>query len=148
MIPKDLRKYLNLGAQMHDTHAELYLRDEALNAEEKARLLVGLKAMTALCAELDLPTSGFLLKRAESDLPESTRELEVLTASIYAELKGKLFLFVPSYRAVYYEAQTPEWAQSPYFPSAAIDLKEAGNCFAAALYCLRISSHARVRSGS
>jgi hypothetical protein len=131
MIPKDLRRFLDLGREMHDLHASLWERDEAPSPADNLATQQTLAKLSGLCQEVDLPTSQILIKGRIDDPPQNSRELDILFDAIYAELKGKLFLYVPSHRAASFNQPALSWAVAPHFPSAAADMASAGNCFAA-----------------
>ncbi len=77
-------------------------------------------------------------------LPDSEGEFDLLILSIYSNLKGALFLFVPQHRSDYYESDALlTEAAKKAFPHAAAEIRTAGNCFAAGLitacvfHCMR-----------
>lgn len=89
-----------------------------------------LQAMSDLCSEIGLPVSHALIDRARTDAPQTAREFSALANAIEAELKSKLFFFVPQYRATYaYEDRLTLPAKAE-FPMATGELRRAGVCYA------------------
>ena len=101
--------------------------------QEKQQVKDAVIALSDLCKKIGLPTSLELLKDRENDPPQTAREWEVLVAAVRAELKAKLFLFVPSHRAKYHEL-TLQSTVTAAFPAASKELVAAGNSLAVGLY--------------
>jgi HEPN domain-containing protein len=97
------------------------------------------------------------LSKAINDLPQSDRELDILIDIVKEEIKSKMFLFIPSQWAKYYEWHLPG-ELIVYFPNASKEMNRAGRCYAkgeftacvfhsmrAAELCLRaLASHLNV----
>jgi hypothetical protein len=103
--------------------------------KEKTRLVEVLGTMHELCEKTELTTAAEVVKHAITDPPQTAREMEALLRPIDAELKKRLFLFVPAHRARYYEhneAFTLELDAA--FPKGCDELAHAGNCYATGEY--------------
>lgn len=138
--------YLQLGGRLRALD-ELYTLVEAereldpksesakIKADELVDLEETLKAVKALCDDLDLPVSRALMGRALANLPKTSAELDIYLNSVIIELKNQLFLFIPPHRAKYYasEALVSERVQKA-FPAATAELRLAGNCLATGCY--------------
>jgi hypothetical protein len=102
---------------------------------EKTKLKGGLQELSTLCGQLDLPVAKQLVDRALNDFPASKREFEVIAEAVTAELKTKLFLFVPSDRARYYEDNVNlSQKLRTAFPAASGEIRHGGNCYAVGEY--------------
>ncbi len=103
-----------------------------LDTLQRQKALETLQGLRDLCLGLDLPVSSSLLKTIENNVPATNSEFTVYINAIYAELNSKLFLYVPSYRAHFFDKEDilsePTRAA---FPAAYSEVREAGNCFAA-----------------
>ncbi len=145
MFQINLRSYLNLAREMEQqatTFGMIEAENEAdaeygrpqsqkLDEQELEVLKARIERMERFAGELDLTTSQALLSlRLRDGLPKTGGEWQMLMDAINVELKNRLFLFVPAYRAGFYEQLAPDWAVAPRFPSAAADYSSAGNCFA------------------
>ena len=88
---------------------------------KEINLRLSLKAITSLYSEMDEPLTNRKIANG----------LENLEQLIKWEMEDNLFLYVPSDRAEYYNAEGGFGADvSAKFPSAKFDIAEAGNCFA------------------
>jgi hypothetical protein len=149
MIKVALAEYLNIGMHIQNSrHA--YMLDEAvkgagivgtiiesvtLNQDQKKDVGDTLVALRKICKNLNLVTSYNLLVSLDNQIPETSREYNVYIQAIYAELKSKLFLHVPSSRSKWYEWDDILSDETKTaFPSAYNEIREAGNCFATARY--------------
>ena len=74
---------------------------------EKGLVKDAVIALSGSMQRIGLSTSLELLKERENDLPQTSREWEVLVAAVRAELENNLFLFVPSHRANFCELILP-----------------------------------------
>lgn len=135
------QKYIELGRWMHELGGRLYMAEDEpddpgrpLSPEDKSALLVHIDKLAQLSARLGLKVSQQQWERALKDPPQTSREFEILQNVLESELRNQLFLFVPSERALYFEAQT----SFPSFPSATKELVRAGNCFAVAEFAASV----------
>jgi len=133
-------KYIILGRQLVDGEQTLQaaeLRSLLVTEKESeaalTRMGFHLSAMATLCEELDLATSRTLIEKRLTDPPQSKREFELLVDAIFAELEGKLFLFVPPHRAKYY-GLVLQSTVSTAFPRASQEMVEAGNGIATEMF--------------
>jgi hypothetical protein len=89
-----------------------------------------LQALSKLCSEIGLPVSQALIDRAMYDTPQTAREISALANTVEAELKSKLFFFVPSHRASYLQDDRLSPAAREKFPHSTMELRRAGVCYA------------------
>lgn len=111
---------------------------EILNAEGQGELRGEFTEILGLAKRLGLPTSMKLIGRRlgyDNNLPETEDEFRVIVEVLKDELSSKLFMFVPNERAAFWENDDllSDEAKAA-FPSAAAELRSAGNAYAAALY--------------
>ena len=85
------------------------------------------------CDKLQLKISSSLLKKSIKDIPQRSRELEMLFNVVKEEIRSNLFLYVPSHRAKYYKQNLSNELTTP-FPDASRELIKAGNCYATGEY--------------
>jgi len=127
--------YVNLGMYIHDEFAGLFFNDpdkdtalkprtEKQNAELKAHLEVLITHRETL--KLDL--SKEMIRAHLNNLPQTSREFQILVGAMLNELKGRLFLHVPPHRAAHHESEISlsEPAKKA-FPSAISELRAARN---------------------
>jgi hypothetical protein len=133
--------YLVLGREIEEAIAifrfiEADARpDNKMRPEERAQLAMLLGDMEKLCADLNLPTSRALIGKRVKDLPETRREFELLVDGVEAEMKSRLFFYMPWERSRYYETELHLDANMlKAFPNASKELVHAGNCYALAEY--------------
>jgi len=144
MITFDLRTYANLFQGLEDQDSTFALIEAEnssevefgkvpsakLDDDELEALTKRIRRMSEFADTLGLSTSQALLKPRIASPPQTRGEWRILLEAIYAELKGKLFLYVPDHRAKFYERPAPPWAVAPFFASASADMQSAGSCFA------------------
>jgi hypothetical protein len=132
MLKITAQKYIELGRQIAD--AELhYLARESGRAGlpiDEFYIRRPMSAMLEICRELGLGTSKELLSARLTDVPRTGREFKLLVDAIWAELRDKLFLYVPSYRAPYFDDPGLPLTVNAEFPRATEEMRLAGNCYA------------------
>lgn len=152
VIKQSVWRFVNAGIRMHNFQLVLDslesrvtnptlasvlagLDTNELNEKTRENLTLFINDLRILAGEFDLPTSSALLGAAAGDLPRTSREMNWLLLSVRAEVNGKLFLYVPNERSGFYEKDDilSEKATKA-FPTAHIELREAGNCYAAERY--------------
>jgi hypothetical protein len=149
MLRVYVQKYLALGEQIYNARIASMIasegryvssdpkrREEEEKEKENMResLKQNLVSLEEFCSELNLPVSLNLISGKIDNLPKTMAEVDLLTQAIWAELESKLFLFVPSHVASYYEFDDIITdAAKLAFPSAYAELREAGNCLAVGL---------------
>lgn len=159
MLKDNAADFLRLGKELSE--AELlwsFFAEEAqpgqeagLNAEGQDELRRRLQEMLNLARRLGLPTSMRLIGRRlgyHDSLPRTLAEFRVLDEVLEDELASKLFLFVPTERAEYWERDDllGDKAKAA-FPNATAELRGAGNAYAAGLaegtvfYSMRAVEH-------
>ncbi len=131
-------KYIHIGTLIHDMGVHFSLREpDKKSPEEIAELDADfqrdLKDVYDVCKELSLKTATTLIEPRIKKIPESHGEFDLLVEAIFAELKGKLFLFVPDHLAKYYDVVFQSFITTA-FPLASKELVAAGDCLAAGLY--------------
>jgi hypothetical protein len=138
MLIIDSLDYLGLGIRIADSRWLFMLSEGNVDGfkipdEEIGRLNADIKAMHTFCTNLSLLTSAEVLAERLDDPPRTQREFETLVDMVRAELRGKLFLFVPPHLAKYYDLILPTILTNP-FPLASKEIVAAGNCAAAGVY--------------
>jgi hypothetical protein len=114
-----------------DAVPESDLPAENLSPDDLRHLSSTLGKMEYLCEQLGLTVSLGLIRSRLSDPPRSGREMQMLIETIYSELGGRLFFYVPSERAKFYDNNDILGDDARVaFPSAYRELKAAGNCLA------------------
>lgn len=144
MLKVDALQYFSLGERVADARWLFTFEESGLGGPdkldgrglydaEKKEITDDLKKMYELCKEIGLTTSLYLLESRLSDPPQTNRELELLVDAVRAELKSKLFLFVPPHLAKYYEMSLQSTVTTT-FPLASKELINAGNCLASGFF--------------
>jgi hypothetical protein len=102
-----LLKFWELVALLRDHDVNFYMADQSpdkpITLEEIEELTTLLKMLREICRKLDLPVACSSLDDAIKQPPARRRELELVVGVAKKELENKLFLFVPSHRAKYYD---------------------------------------------
>lgn len=140
MLRLHAHSYIRIGEIVQDMNLVLYMnetevapgllkqaRNKGLGEEELVKLKAAMKVLHRVCTDTDLKTSETLLSQYLDDPPKTSGELSILVQAVKAELKSRLFVYIPDYRSKYFERDF-EWAT--LFPTAATEAKEASNCFA------------------
>ena len=106
-----------------------------LSDGEKDDLRDTMQKMLRECRTLGLKASTAVLSQHidDDDLPQTSREFEILVEMVEAEIGAKKFFFIPDHRVQYYELDLQR-AISSAFPAAASEIVAAGNSFATMLY--------------
>ena len=106
--------------------------DTELTEQEKKRLKETLTRLHKICGAISLPVSESLLSSRINDLPESSRELNLLIDALKNELKSHLFLHVNPDRAKHFNTSGISDSDDAIrcFPKAYEELREASNCYA------------------
>lgn len=159
MLKDNAAAFVDLGERLASAQAlwGLYaaksesISEYRLNDEGKNLLRQDLDRILKLAIRLNLPLSKKLVERRlnyKDSIPETPEEFSVITEVLMDELAGKLFLFVPSERAGHWEKDDLLSSDAKAaFPSAAAELRAAGNAYAAALptgsvfYSMRAVEH-------
>lgn len=130
-------RYIELGQRLADARVHFALAesaDEEKLVEYNKMLSADLAALLEHCEAPSLATSMATIRPRIKKLPDSEGEFDLLLDVVHAELQSKLFLFVPTHLAQYYE-----WAEIVgdnvllAFPNAAEELRSAGTAHAAGL---------------
>jgi len=139
MLKVTAQEYINLGRQIHDAESSFdswasklggLLGGEDAKREWQVRLRYHLTSLRDQCEKLGLSTALRLIRRRVDDPPQTRREFDLLIDAIWAELDGKLFFFVPSYRSPYFDAHGLSLPAASEFRRSAAELRLAGNCYA------------------
>ena len=146
MLKDNAAAFVDLGERLASAQAlwGLYsaktesIFEHRLNDEGKNLLRKDLQRILELSTRLNLTLSKKLVERRlnyKDSIPETPEEFSIITEVLTDELSGKLFLFVPSERADHWEKDDllSNDAKAA-FPSAAAELRAAGNAYAAALH--------------
>jgi hypothetical protein len=120
---------------LRDADPESGLPAENLSRDDMSQVSKTLAGMDRVCEQLGLVLSLRLIRSRLSDPPRNGREMQMLIDTVYAELGGRLFLYVPNERARFYDNQDVLGDISrEAFPAAYRELKLAGNCLACGLW--------------
>ncbi len=128
-------RFLTLGEAMQEAISNLSFDEADPEGADKAQTELEvrrhLKRLWKLCGEMQMPISVELLEQGDGNPPQSARELELIRAAIFAEIKSKALFFMPDHRAAFYEkADLLSDEARDAFPSASAELREAANSFA------------------
>jgi hypothetical protein len=143
MLTVFARPYMFLGAEIQDIRSMFFLAesrppddpDRALTEDEKQGLVSHLNKLLDQCDKLDLPVSKNLIESRLNDPPKSGREFELLIDALYAEIKDKLFVFVPERRRKFFHPRNfMSDGIKPAFPKGRIEMAEAGRAYAVGLF--------------
>jgi hypothetical protein len=153
MIIKFAREFILLGQEIAEVSVLFQLADSAphddpdkpLTDIEKKDIASAFEKIAGLCVALELPTSKHLFGKAILyGLPETGREFNIYVSALHAEIKEKVFAFIPDHKKKYFWPK--KFLSEPLataFPSARNELREAGKCFAvdrntaAVFHCMR-----------
>jgi hypothetical protein len=100
-----------------------------LTSDETDNLLSILNDVWMECGKLNLNVSGEIIQDSLTNPPSTARELDILIGAIRAELRFRVFLFVPPHLAQYHDLTTPDDVASA-FPSVESEFRSSGNCIA------------------
>ena len=94
-----------------------------------------LENLSALASEFDLPVTKDMLQKELGKTDSGWERLSMFIEVAKSELKSKLFLFVPSHAAIYYEYDGMLSAKAKgAFNMSYGEIRVAGNCFALSLH--------------
>jgi hypothetical protein len=143
-------QYIDLGGEIHDLRVYFIGLEgdlkpppdpkEAQVWKEKRRrdeeeVKQSLTRVLNLCVDLKLPVATELVTAKIKHLPKNIEEYELLLAAVTAELKTRLFLFVPEHRAYLFEKKDlMSDAARTRFPEAIGDLRDSANALAIGFY--------------
>jgi hypothetical protein len=143
MLTKFARPFILLGEEIADARTVYQMcegRDPGdpeakLDTKEKEHVERCFKKILALCDDLNLEVSKELFSDKVGDVPTTFREYEILISALYAEIKNKLFVFVPSHRRKFMSPRNfMSEATKKAFPEARKEMMEAGRCHAVGVY--------------
>jgi hypothetical protein len=131
------RPFVILGERIQDIHAILIFKDDDKPLDDDAAkdLKGHLENVLKVCEDLGLDVSKELFEQAKDSPPATDREFDVMKTALYAELKNRLMVYVPSHRRKYFQHKTflDPGIQKP-FPGAFTELGTAGQAFSVGLY--------------
>jgi hypothetical protein len=136
MLRVHAQHYLALGAEINEIRVLLQMAQtdkKPLSAKEVDAARRMLYRVHKLCEQLEMPVSTELISKAIGSPPQTPREMAIYIESLEAELRSKLFFFIPNERAKHYARGLDENLQMR-FPTAVAEIKRAGNCFALSEY--------------
>ena len=128
-------EYIRLGEKLHDLRV-IFLDKESggdISAEDMELIKKQLKELKTISTDLDLPVSAELIGGKLTKLPDSLGEYNLILDAMRAELRTKLFLFIPPHRARYFELVLQSTVTTA-FPSASKEIVASGNCLASGFY--------------
>jgi len=136
-------RYIDLGERINDAKAVLQYTEDNFPIESDRQMIrkeldkigADLIEIEGLCRELELPTASKLIRKHMGTPPNTRREYQILIDAVYAELEGKLFLYVPTNLAKFYEDDDilSENARLKY-PSPYREMRESGCCISCGLW--------------
>jgi hypothetical protein len=147
MLKPYAHDYFQLGNKLVGSSIQLVFLEEILptdseekkaektSANEKAleHVKMQLLELRDHCVEMDLPVSLILIEDKLKNPPESVEVFQMLIKAISAEIKSKLFLFIPPHVAKYHDIMFQSFITAA-FPLASKELVWAGNSLAVGLY--------------
>ncbi len=142
MLETSALAYIELGIRIEQARSVFEIAETAYNEGDPGRKLTAaerdelrdlLEKLLKECKQLSLTTAAFLIESRIGNLPATLGEFDLLSDAVKFEIKGKLFLFVPSHRAKYYDVILPSIITTR-FGAASPEIVAAGNSFAAELY--------------
>jgi hypothetical protein len=137
MVTVSAEKYVTLGELIQQVRISFVLRESpGIHDDDDARigeLRDTLKHLIQSCEELGLSRAQELVSHSYDDLPQSTREWELLLRAIMTDIKKTVFLFIPDHLAKFYEIIFPSIVTTA-FPLASKELVWAGNALAVGSY--------------
>jgi hypothetical protein len=145
MLKVSAKEYIELGNRIEQARVIFHLTKfhkptdsgRGLSDREQDDLRKILIQIFDLCTALNLPISGDLISQHfdvdHGHLPETLGEFDILVAATMAELKTRLFFFVPTYVAKYYDLIVPSII-TVAFPAASQEIVAAGNALACNLH--------------
>jgi HEPN domain-containing protein len=143
MLTKFARQFIQLGEEIAHAQMVLYMADSnppgdperELRPDEKSQLAGCIQKIVDLCPDLDLPVTTEVFSDAINKLPSNYREFEILTNTLRAEIKNKLFVYVPTHRTKFMQPRHfMSEATKEAFPVARKEMAEAGRCHAVGMY--------------
>lgn len=132
--------YLDFDSQLEQIRFRQWLLENSHAISDNADDILGiikeiLESLRLLASDLDLPVTKEILQEDLVNIPNTYNELTLIIRTIKAELRSKLFLYIPSHAAKYYEyGDILSDAGKTAFPLAYAELKLSGNCFAMSLH--------------
>ena len=115
-------EYIRLGEKLHDLRVVFYSKEfgeKGISDRDKELIKKQLEELETLSAALDLPVSAELIRGKLTKLPDSLGEYDLILDAMRAELRTKLFLFIPPHRAKYFELVLQSTVTTA-FPSAGL----------------------------
>jgi hypothetical protein len=124
--------YIGIGKALENFDDRLLFGIGTLNEEMKQTTKDGVfQVLVDHCIQLELRTSGLLFCRAIEQFPETSAEWQVYVAALETEISARLFLYVPTESAKYYENDEFLADETRIkFPKATGEMRAAANCYA------------------
>lgn len=156
MLQINAQYYLALGSligRIDKAMGDTWFPYALITDNDRAQILEHLQAIKANCALIHLESSvqicDLLWRRYSQAIPSRTElknDLELLSGSITGGLEKRLFFYVPPVDVAYLIQAKPLFGAKvgANFPSTALDIREAGKCFALERYtacvfhCMRV----------
>ena len=136
-------QYIALGERIGGAKAVYALTEpdlddparDPMSPESCDGIAADLAQIQRLCNELDLPVAFKLVKKHREPIPTTLREYGFLVDVVYAELEGRLFLYVPANVAKFYDDDDIlSEAARLAFPSCHKELRDSGSSLACGLW--------------
>jgi hypothetical protein len=141
MLRENAESFIKLGEQF-ESWSVLYDVSEAMRDDpgyelsdgEKSGIKEHLTEARELCKRLRLPVAQELIAMRINDLPQTRREFGLLRDAIVAEIRRRIFLFIPQHLTIYYDSDRLAAPKvQDHFPFASREIKAAGTCLAVGL---------------
>lgn len=129
MISLRLDIFWDLAHRLEDFEMHFIL-GEAVGSSVRDDLQQGLESLFDTCRALNLEIAAKTLARAINDVPTDANQLRIILGVVKDQMSSLLVVHIPEDRAVYFE-QDRDW--SGVFPTAAFEIRQAGNAYAAGL---------------
>lgn len=143
MLTQFASHFIKIGHEIAEAETVLFMAAEAapgspereLDKEEKKHLADCIQRIVDICPHLDLPVSHKLFSEAIEKLPATPREFEIMVSALNAEMKSKLFVFVPTHRRKFMQPRhfMAETSRET-FPNARQEMSNAGKCHAVGMH--------------
>lgn len=139
------QEYIDIGASINEASSILGLaemsdgEDRKLTSDELKDLKNLLRDLAGKCEAIGLRVTQGLAEGMIGDPPRTSRELNTILYALNLEIQDKLFFFVPSERAKYYDRVSEiSPVAVAQFPNAIREIGRAGNCFAFGEYAASV----------
>lgn len=133
ILARNLRKLEEFIDTTPDNwNALLQHKDEGPKARTVRSFLVGLRTC---CENADLQHAEMLIKECLSDIPQTSREMNLLFKAIVGEMKQRLYIRIPEDQALYWEnSDLLNESTKIKFPTVVGEITASGTAYACDLH--------------